>query len=195
MSQDPAALALAIGGRVRRHRATRGWTLDQLAAATGVSRRQLINVEQGAANPSVATLLRIGSALGVGLPELVQDPDPRDVRLTPAGEGAELWTGSAGGRGELVTTAGGPHVVELWDWGLEVGDEHLSEGHAPGTRELIQVRQGTVQVVVGDEIHELGAGDALSFPGDVPHGYRQVGRRAGRFTLVVFEPGTGSTHG
>ena len=44
------------------------WTLDQLAEAAGVSRRMVVNVEQGTANPSVGTLLRLGEALGVGLP-------------------------------------------------------------------------------------------------------------------------------
>jgi transcriptional regulator with XRE-family HTH domain len=54
--------ALAIGVRVRRERQSRSWTLDQLAAAGGVSRRMVVNVEQGAANPSVGTLLRISDA-------------------------------------------------------------------------------------------------------------------------------------
>ena len=56
----------AIGARVRQERQSRRWTLDQLAEAAGVSRRMVVNVEQGAANPSVGTLLRISDALGVG---------------------------------------------------------------------------------------------------------------------------------
>ena len=57
-------------------RQSRRWTLDQLAGAAGVSRRMVVNVEQGAANPSVGTLLRISDALGVGLPSLVEHPRP-----------------------------------------------------------------------------------------------------------------------
>ena len=74
MDESTAALALAIGVRVRQERQSRRWTLDQLAEAAGVSRRMVVNVEQGAANPSVGTLLRISDALGVGLP-LLPDPD------------------------------------------------------------------------------------------------------------------------
>ena len=59
-----SALAAAIGSRVRQERQSRGWTLDQLAEATSVSRRMVVNVEQGATNPSVGTLLRISDALG-----------------------------------------------------------------------------------------------------------------------------------
>ena len=42
----------------------------------------VVNVEQGAANPSVGTLLRISDALGVGLPALVEPPPPKPVKVT-----------------------------------------------------------------------------------------------------------------
>ena len=82
MDQSSAALALAIGVRVRQERQSRRWTLDQLAEAAGVSRRMVVNVEQGAANPSIGTLLRISDALGVGLPALVEAPEPSQVKVT-----------------------------------------------------------------------------------------------------------------
>src|SRR3712207_3783852 len=59
MDENATALASAIGARVRTERHARGWTLDQLANAAAVSRRLVVNVEQGAANPSVGTLLRL----------------------------------------------------------------------------------------------------------------------------------------
>src|SRR6059036_3557026 len=74
MDESTEALAATIGARVRKERQSRCWTLDQLAQAAGVSRRMVVNVEQGAANPSVGTLLRISDALGVGLPALVEPP-------------------------------------------------------------------------------------------------------------------------
>src|SRR6476469_9395077 len=102
MDKSTTSLALAIGARVKQERQSRGWTLDQLAESAGVSRRMLVNVEQGAANPSVGTLLRISDALGVGLPALVEPPEQRLVKVTRAGEGAALWSSYAGGRGVLV---------------------------------------------------------------------------------------------
>ncbi|MEU7874499.1 helix-turn-helix domain-containing protein [Dactylosporangium sp. NPDC049140] len=73
---DLAALAAAIGARVRLARQARRWTLDRLAEATGVSRRMLVNVEQGVANPTVGTLRKLGDALGISLPALVEPPEP-----------------------------------------------------------------------------------------------------------------------
>ncbi|MGN6333480.1 MAG: helix-turn-helix domain-containing protein, partial [Motilibacteraceae bacterium] len=103
-----AALSAAIGSRVRRHRQERRWTLDQLAEAAGLSRRAVVNVEQGTANPGVATLLRLSDALGVGLPALVEPPSTASVTVTATGAGAALWTSAAGGRGVLVAGTGPP---------------------------------------------------------------------------------------
>ncbi|HLI50712.1 MAG TPA: helix-turn-helix domain-containing protein [Thermomicrobiaceae bacterium] len=192
MDQSASALALAIGLRVKRERQSRGWTLDRLASAAGVSRRMLINVEQGTANPSVATLLRISDALGVGLPALVEPPEPRLVRVTRQGDGAALWSSAAGGRGVLVAGTEPPDVVELWDWTLAPGDRHLSEPHTAGTRELMQVQEGTVVVTVAGQPLTLAAGDAATFAGDVPHSYTNPEARPARFTLAVFEPSVGS---
>ncbi|MFJ6194927.1 helix-turn-helix domain-containing protein [Micromonospora sp. NPDC092111] len=192
MDQSTAALAVAIGVRVRQERQSRRWTLDQLAEAAGVSRRMVVNVEQGAANPSVGTLLRISDALGVGLPALVEPPRPRPVKVTRCGEGAALWTGQSGGRGVLVAGTAPPDVVELWDWTLGPGDQHVSEAHPPGTKELLQVQQGTITVEVADRSVTLDAGDAVAFPGDVAHSYANPGTQPTRFTLAVFEPGVGS---
>jgi transcriptional regulator with XRE-family HTH domain len=187
-----AALAAAIGSRVRRERHSRRWTLDQLAEAAGVSRRMLVNVEQGAANPSVGTLLRLSDALGVGLPALVEVPQPRAVTVTRRGEGAALWSSAAGGRGVLVAGTESPDVVELWDWTLAPGDSHVSDAHSSGTKELVQVQQGTVSIRVADQTVTLDVGDAVALPGDVAHGYSNPGTELARFSLAVFEPGVGT---
>jgi transcriptional regulator with XRE-family HTH domain len=192
MDEGIASLALAIGVRVRQERQSRHWTLDQLAEAAGVSRRMVVNVEQGAANPSVGTLLRISDALGVGLPALVEPPQPRPVKVTRRGAGAALWSGESGGRGVLVAGTAPPDVVELWDWTLGPGDQHASEAHMPGTKELLQVQEGTVTVQVADQTVVLDAGDAVAFPGDVAHSYANPGARPARFSLAVFEPGVGT---
>jgi transcriptional regulator with XRE-family HTH domain len=192
MDQGTASLASAIGVRVRQERQSRRWTLDQLAEAAGVSRRMVVNVEQGAANPSVGTLLRISDALGVGLPALVEPPQPKPVKVTRQGEGATLWSSESGGRGVLVAGTKPPNVVELWDWTLCPGDQHTSEAHTPGTKELLQVHEGKVTIGVADQSVTLDAGDAVAFPGDVAHSYANAGTQPARFSLTVFEPGVGA---
>lgn len=192
MDEGAAGLAAVIGARVRQERQSRRWTLDQLAEAAAVSRRMLINIEQGAANPSIGTLLRLSDALGVGLPALVELPQAKPVKVVRNGEGALLWSGASGGRGVLVAGTEPPDVLELWDWTMSPGEDHHSEAHAAGTKEVLQVLQGTLTVEVADQAVTLGVGDALAFPGDVPHSYANARKRPARFTLAVFEPGVGT---
>lgn len=194
MDMDAELLARAIGARVKQERRGRGWTLEQLAAIAEVSRRMLVSVEQGAVNPSVGTLLRLSDALGIGLPALVEPPASRAAKLTRSGEGATLWTGSAGGRGVLVAGTEPPDVVELWDWTLAPGECHDSEAHSDGTRELLHVQEGSVTVEVDGDRYDLAIGDALSFRGDAPHAYMNSTDASARFSLTVFEPGVGAAH-
>lgn len=192
MDVTTSALASAIGARIKQERQARRWTLDHLSETAGVSRRMLVNVEQGAANPSVGTLLRISDALGIGLPALVEPPEPKTVKVVRHGEGAALWTGESGGRGVLVAGSEPPDVLELWDWTMAPGDRHVSDAHKTGTQELLQVQQGTITLEVADQAVTLEAGDAVSFPGDLQHSYSNVRDEPARFSLAVFEPGVGS---
>lgn len=194
MDVSAETLARVIGARVRQERKARVWTLDTLAETAGVSRRMLVNVEQGKVNPSVGTLLRLSDALGVGLPALVESRSSGPTKLTRAGEGAVLWSGKEGGQGVLVAGTGPPDVVELWDWTLAAGEHHQSEPHAIGTRELLQVRTGQVTVDVGDEAYQLDGGDALTFSGDTTHSYSNPNHAPASFSLAVFEPGVGTGH-
>lgn len=191
MDESASTLASAIGARVKQERRSHSWTLDQLAKAAGVSRRMLVNVEHGVVNPSVGTLLRISDALGVGLPSLVESPHPKAVKITRSGEGATLWDSDSGGRAVLVAGTGPPDVVELWDWTLGPGDHHGSEAHSDGTKELLQVLEGTVTVEAADQSVILEAGDAVAFDGDAAHSYSNPTGKPARFSLTVFEPGVG----
>ena len=185
-------VARAIGDRVRQGRNGRGWTLDQLAERSGVSRRMLVSIEQGSANPSIATLLLISDALGIGLPALVDMDRSPGLRVTRAGTAAVLWRGKLGGQAVLVAGTEPPDVTELWDWTLGPGESHASEPHAAGTRELLLVLDGQLELRVGERAEVLATGDSASFAGDLPHGYANVSSaQTARFALTVFEPGVG----
>lgn len=155
----------------------------------------LVNVEQGSTNPSIVTLLRISEALGVGLPSLVDVARAPVLQVTRAGHAPALWRGSAGGQATLVAGSESPHVVELWHWDLAVGERHTSDPHTAGTRELLLVLDGEVDLTVGRHVERLGAGDSASFRGDLPHSYGHAGGSPARFALTVFQPNVGHGEG
>lgn len=188
MMEPEDALAKSIGLRVRSLRQQRGWTLDDLAARAAVSRRMLVTIEQGGANVSVATLARLGTALGVTVGRLVDTADVSPIQVRRSGEGSVLWRGPEGGAGTVVSTTPPPYVVALWDWVMEGGEAHESAPHALGTRELLLMIEGALDLSLGTDIVHLQAGDSAAFGGDEIHAYRNPGSRRARFALVVFEP-------
>jgi transcriptional regulator with XRE-family HTH domain len=190
MTNAAVAVNEVIGQRVRQHRTARRWTLDELADRSGVSRRMVITIEHGEGNPSIATLLRISDALGVGLPVLVDVERPHALTVTAAGRAPALWHGDHGGQALLVAGTQPPDVVELWDWTLQPGEANTSEAHSAGTRELMLVLEGGVDLRVGDRTERLTVGDSAAFAGDVAHGYATPADAAGpaRFALTVFQP-------
>src|SRR6185437_10936149 len=82
----------ALARTMQMLRTERGWSLDQLATRSGVSKGVLVALEQGRSNPNLATLARISDAFGVPVTRLVELTSEPEVRITGAREARVLWT-------------------------------------------------------------------------------------------------------
>ncbi len=185
MSTNQELVTAEIASRVRAERAQRRWTLDQLAARSSVSRRLLVQIEHGEANPSLATLLKLAAALGVTLTQLLaEEPEPRPVGVVSGQDAITLWSTPAGSSARLLV-GNGP--LELWSWTLAPGDRRASEPHRAGSLELLTVQTGAVALDVGEHHVEVPAGDSAWFRATWPHAYTNPGATAATFTLVVLE--------
>jgi len=183
--EDHKRVAVPIAQAVRRLRSARSWTLNELAARSGISRRLIVQIEQGQGNPSIGTLLRLADAFEVALSELLPEPPTATAGTRPAGEELQLWTGPRGGAGRLLINRG---PVELWSWTLGPRESHESEAHHAGSVELLTVTTGTLQLDVGGESFTLTRGDSAWFEATDEHAYRNPTRSTTHFTLVFFGP-------
>jgi transcriptional regulator with XRE-family HTH domain len=175
-----------VGEQVRRRRLERGWTLDAAAPRLGVSRRLLVQIEAGAANPSLSSLLAIASGFDIALVELLADAEKPALTIQPDNRTAPaLWTGASGGGGRLLVASGG---LELWDWTLQPGEERRSEAHRPGSREALTVTAGSVTIeVAGGDAAVVRRGQSAAFGADIDHRYANESARPSRFLLAVYE--------
>jgi transcriptional regulator with XRE-family HTH domain len=64
--------AVKIGRRVRSERVKRFTTQERLAAAAGISSRQLVRIERNEVDPRFSTILKLAEALEVEPSELVE---------------------------------------------------------------------------------------------------------------------------
>ena len=184
----PADITGAVARTLAALRTERGWSLDQLAARSGVSKGVLVAVEQGRSNPSLGTLVRISDAFGLPVTRLVEVGDEPAVRVFGPGSARVLWHGPSGGTGAIIAATEPPWAAELWRWRMLPGEAFGGPAHAAGTREMISVEQGTLTLVVGGERRDLGPGECARFPGGLPHSYANDGLESVLMTMVVVIP-------
>lgn len=184
--EDPETITQAIANNVRAQRSHRGLTLDALAARSGVSRGMLVQVEQGRTNPSVSTLTRIASALGVTVARLVEVSDVPVVRVVEQADVVTFEQGNTQAR--LLVGADSPMILELWDWRIAPGEHHDGDAHPPGTREMLTVLTGELTLIVYGRSHLVRAGAAVLFAADRPHRYANAGEEELRLIMAVAEP-------
>ncbi|HEX2373485.1 MAG TPA: cupin domain-containing protein [Actinomycetota bacterium] len=183
---EPDDVNAAVGRNVRGNRTRLAWTLDDLAARSGVSKGMLSQVEQARTNPSVATICRLATALGVSIASLVEAPEGPNARVVRADEAVTIWPGGKqGSAARLMVGSGTSQQVELWDVRMVPGDGYGSEGHPSGTRELLLVIDGELTLELDGAAHRVGPGDAIAFVADRPHAYRNHGSAPLRYSLTV----------
>jgi transcriptional regulator with XRE-family HTH domain len=181
-------ITTAVARTLQALRADRGWSLDQLAARSGVSKGVLVALEQGRSNPNLATLARIGDAFGVPVTLLVDMSGEPAVRISSPDTSRVLWRGPAGGTGTIIAATDPPWAVELWRWEVMPGEAFGGDAHAPATREMAAVESGSLTLTVAGERHTVGAGQCARFPASRPHRYSNEGTEPVRFTMVVVIP-------
>ena len=171
--QQPAPPLATIAAALRRERERVGISIAELARRAGLAKSTLSQLEAGTGNPSIETLWSLGVALGVPFSRLVE-PLPAQVRVIRAGEGPRLQADQADFVATLLA-AGSPHTRrDIYVMELEPGPAREAAAHIPGSVEHIVVGAGRILAGPDGEEVELGPGDYVTFPGDVPHHYKAI---------------------
>ncbi|MEO0423986.1 MAG: XRE family transcriptional regulator [Pseudomonadota bacterium] len=173
-----------LADNVRRLRAERQLSQQQLADLSGIPRPTWASLETGSANPTLSVLSKAANALNVSIEELI-GPPRSEIEFLPAAKVRQRRK-----QGGLVR----PLVPEAIS-GLEISRTELDPGgsmvgvpHKAGTREYLTCERGEVELVVAGEHHRLKAGDMLVFRGDQRHSYVNPDKRrkSVSFSVVCF---------
>lgn len=181
----PENIAGHLCDRVRQLRKKKGWTLEQLSAACGVSRSMLSQIERNEANPTLAVAYRIAQAFGMSLGNLVDIPDATTAIDVVRADDRTYHYRS--GKDVRIRTLSPPHVetdVEFYEVALRPGARLKSAPHFGGVREFLTVESGTVKVSANTDEAVLGQGDSAHYPADVPHSIENVGKTEAVVVLV-----------
>ena len=181
-----ADLARRVGTQLREKRKARGMSLDELAAASGVSRAALSQIELFKSNPSLGVLWKIAVGLGIPFSELIGG-EGQGVSVLRRSDAQILRSADGKMESRPLSPAGSNPWVEIYELRLAARASHASDPHAPGTREIVVVLSGSLHLHVAAEVYQLGAGDSISFRADEPHAYENPGTSEGRYhNLIVY---------
>jgi len=184
---DVATVNQAVSDRIKSWRKSQKLSLDELSRRAGVSKGMLVEIEKGAANPSIAILCKVAAALGVSVADIVSISHAPDVWLIENSEMPVLWHGEQGGSAQLLAGTRGPDMIELWRWQMFADEVFSSTGHSSGTLELLHVEQGMLALTVGEQTLVVQQGCAAVARTDMPHAYASADDQPVIFTMTVAE--------
>ena len=188
VSKPPPAEAIHqhLGSRVKHLRGARGWSLEALANASGVSRSMLSQIEREQANPTLAVTLRIARAFGLSLGELLEMPGAAStVTVIRADDHNYHYRSDKDCRIRTLSPLNLEKDVEFYEIRLQAGGALRSAPHFEGTREFLTVQKGRIRVESAGDVEELIPGDSASYRADVAHAITNSGRGDAVVFLIV----------
>jgi transcriptional regulator with XRE-family HTH domain len=157
-----------IAASLRRERLRAGLSLTEVARRAGIAKSTLSQLESGTGNPGVETLWALGVALGVPFARLL-DPPRRAIQVIRAGEGPVLHAERADYEATMLSSCPPGARRDIYHIRAQPGAPRESQPHMPGTVEHLVLSTGRVLAGPPGEAVELGPGDYVTYPGDVPH--------------------------
>lgn len=153
-----------IASRLRTLRGERGWSLDELAVRSGVSRASLSRLENAEVSGTAATLGRLCAAYGIAMSRLMHLVE-HDYESVVRRSDQAIWTDPDNGYarravsppagalgGEVIEATLGPATLIAYPGPSRPGHEHH-----------LLVLEGKVAVTVAEARHELSPGDCLRY--------------------------------
>ncbi len=186
--------ALNLGTQIRQLRNQRGFTLQNVADMTGLSKPLLSQIENNIASPPIATLIKISKALGVKIGHFFKESDKNEkivvvrkddkyvINKRHPHQAAEIGYFYKPLAYPLVDKQMEPFIVDM----QEMEDDKLVYNNHAG-EEFIYVINGTLEFKSSGKTIVLEEGDSLYFDSVIPHAFRGLNAPA-KIIAILYTP-------
>ncbi len=196
---DPAAIAkasekakdeksLGHGEMLRTTREKRGFSLDELAARTGISRDALAQLEAGESMLPLGQLIKLSKALSLRMADVISKGEEpftivrsdqrrsfsRFGKARESGYGYEYKSLAAGKKDRLME----PFIVTLYPSGANEASSHDGQ-------EFIYVLEGEMEVLIEGTRDVLEAGDSVYYDSTSMHLVKAHGEKPAKILAVL----------
>lgn len=160
---DPA-IDQRIAGRLRALRQERGWSLDDLAGRSGVSRATLSRLENAEVSATANVLGRLCAAYGMTLSRLMHLVEDDFPPLAPRAAQA-LWEDAQSGFVRRVVSPPARALAgEVMEGCLRPGASVSYDGPPrPGLEHHLVMLEGALRITVDGAVHMVHPGDCLRY--------------------------------
>jgi transcriptional regulator with XRE-family HTH domain len=163
LAEDRSLDAL-IAGRLKALRNERGWSLDELAKLSGVSRATVSRLENSEVSPTATALGKLASTFGMTISRLMQMVEEKFAALIPR-EGQLQWHDPAiGFRRRSVSPPAQSLAGEVVECEIDP-DTRIAYDDTPrrGLEHHLHLIEGALEITVNGETHHLKPGDCLRY--------------------------------
>lgn len=186
--------ARLISSRLRTIRLENGWTLDEVAGRTGISKATLSKLENGRTNLTFATVLKLSQGLDIPISMLTNATDDsvgRRRSITRSREGATFEADDAHWQLLSNDLAGQDRLYVRATIRTRTLDEQAPWRKHPG-QEFLYVLSGTLTLHTEAYLPlVLESGDSIAFDSSMGHKY--VASSRGKVEVLMAVQGSGYT--
>ncbi|MEV5753115.1 XRE family transcriptional regulator [Actinoallomurus sp. NPDC052308] len=185
----PGGVDARLAARLAELRVEGGWSLEELARRTGVSRSTLSRLERGEISPTAALLGRLCAAYERTMSRLLAEVEADPPQLVRAGE-QTVWRDEESGFTRRSVSPPHPGLRgEAIEGLLRPGADISYDGPpVPGLEQHIWVLDGGLEVGANGHTYELREGDCLRFRLWGRSRFRCLGTESVRYALLVVLP-------
>jgi quercetin dioxygenase-like cupin family protein len=181
MAGKKAGTVVPVGKKIKQERIKKKLSLDRVANETGFSIEYLKKVESGKKIPPVGALLQIARALeidsGFFLKEQESNLRNRIKAYTKRTENYAYTT--------LTPGAENKHL-KAFKVSIDPMTDHKGVGYQHEGEEFVYVLAGKIEVIVGDHVNTLDAGESLHFNSGIRHKLRNIGDEKAELVVVIY---------
>ncbi len=180
MNDDPS---LHVSTRLKMLRKAQGLTLRDLAEASGVSVNAISLIEREKTSPTIVTLHKLATALGIGIVNFLPEETGKKViflegeQHPPTRNGKALLRSLGTG---LVNQTMEPLLITLEPDADSGSEPMMYPGH-----ELVFCLDGQISYEISGRQYLLKQGDSLFFEASLPHRWRNEHSEPSQVLLVI----------
>jgi len=175
--------SIPVSRKIKTARIGKDLSLERIANETGFAVRYLKDIEAGLVTPPVGALLQIAKALQIDSASLLKEQTPSyKARVKAYTKRTESYAY------ETLTPDAESKHLKAFHVTVEPGREHKGVGYQHEGEEFEYVLKGKVEVLVGDHVNTLKAGDSVHFNSGIKHQLFNVGRETAELIVVIYSP-------